>query len=303
MSREEENYVIKETSCIIKSNKDIEYKIKLSIYYNDNISINIYTTKLIPSKKFSLICTLDDLMKNRFFKLFDNADEVFRELEPKIQNSSIIEETNFIYLDIPIGLTIINDIILKIKQCEKNKDDIIEELKNEINNLKNEINQLKNKQETNINGEGKNLEKLTEKIKEEEELKLIFDNFDKYQNIIEIGINSNNNEQIKNIIGDYFNNDNSTLYFNKKKIDFNDKIILENNNNNNKIFIFCNKSKFIMMFYKCNNISYIKFIKVAEYVEYMNNMFDGCSKLTSIDISKFNTQNVKDMQNMFSGYS
>ena len=60
-------------------------------------------------------CSLEELVKNRFFKLFVNVDEIFRELETKIQNSSIIEETNVIYLDIPIGLTIINDIILEIK--------------------------------------------------------------------------------------------------------------------------------------------------------------------------------------------
>ena len=137
MSREEENYVIKETSCIIKSNKDIEYKIILSIYNNEKISINIFTTKEIPKKKFILQCTLDELKKYRFFKLFINVSEVFREIETKIQNSSIIEETNLIYLDIPIGLNVINEIILEIKQSERNKDDIIEELNNEINNLKN----------------------------------------------------------------------------------------------------------------------------------------------------------------------
>ena len=32
-----------------------------------------------------------------------------------------------------IGLTVINDILLEIKEIEKSKDDIIEELKNKIN--------------------------------------------------------------------------------------------------------------------------------------------------------------------------
>ena len=35
----------------------------------------------------------------------------------------------------------------------------------------------------------------------------------------------------------------------------------------------------------------------------MNYMFSGCSKLTSLDVTKFNTANVTDMSNMFSGCS
>ena len=139
---EDELFAVKEKTCIIKSNKDCEYKIRFSIYNNDNISINISTINEFPTKKFALVCTLEELVKNRFFKLFLNVDEVFRELANKIENSSIIEETNVIYLDIPIGLNIINDIILEIKQTEKNKDEIIQALKNEINQLKNENNQL-----------------------------------------------------------------------------------------------------------------------------------------------------------------
>ena len=77
--------------------------------------------------------SFNDLNKIRFFKIFINVEEIFRELENKIQKSSIIEETNLIYLDIPIGLTVINDILLEIKEIEKSKDDIIEELKNKIN--------------------------------------------------------------------------------------------------------------------------------------------------------------------------
>ena len=148
MSEEEENFIIKEKSCIVTSNKNIEYKIILSIYNNDNINLTVYTTKLIPSKKFGLSCTLNELTKNRFFKLFINADEVFRELETKIENCSILEETNVIYLDVPIGLNVINDIILEIKQLEINKDDIKKELNDEIINLKNDNNKLQNNLKT-----------------------------------------------------------------------------------------------------------------------------------------------------------
>ncbi len=38
-------------------------------------------------------------------------------------------------------------------------------------------------------------------------------------------------------------------------------------------------------------------------VTVMMNMFNGCSSLTSLDLSRFNTSNVTDMYNMFSGCS
>ena len=121
MFEEEENFPVKETSCIIKSYKDCEYKITFSVYKNDKLSIKISTVNVIPSKKFALVCSFEELVKNKFFKIFANVEEVFRELETKIQNSIIIEETNVIYLDIPIGLNVIKDIILKIEQTERNK--------------------------------------------------------------------------------------------------------------------------------------------------------------------------------------
>ena len=143
MFEEFQNFPIKETSCIIKSSKDCEYIITFSVFKDDKLSIKISTVNLIPSKKFALVCSFEELIKNKFFKIFANVEEVFRELETKIQNSIIIEETNVIYLNIPIGLNEIKDIILKIEQTERNKDEIIEDLKNEINQLKDENNQLK----------------------------------------------------------------------------------------------------------------------------------------------------------------
>ena len=50
-----------------------------------------------------------------------------RELENKIEKSKIIEETNVLYLIIPVGLTIINEIILEIKEIEKSAEEKIEE--------------------------------------------------------------------------------------------------------------------------------------------------------------------------------
>jgi hypothetical protein len=60
MLKEEENFQNKETSCIIKSNKNCEYKIIFSVYNNDNISINICTINEFPTKKFELVCSLEE---------------------------------------------------------------------------------------------------------------------------------------------------------------------------------------------------------------------------------------------------
>ena len=77
---EEEIFPTKETFCNIKSNKNSEYKITFSVYNNDNISINISSINENPTKKFELVCSLEELVKNKFFKLFDNVDEISREL-------------------------------------------------------------------------------------------------------------------------------------------------------------------------------------------------------------------------------
>ena len=151
----------KEKSFNLISNKKIEYKINLSIYSNEVFNIDIYTIYKNPSKKYSLSCTINDLKKNRFFKIFLNVEEIFIELENKIQNSKIIEDTNIIYLDIPIGLKIINDIILKIKEIKKSKDDVIKELTNELNN------QIDNNKKLVLNIEKQNeiINNLNEEIK------------------------------------------------------------------------------------------------------------------------------------------
>ena len=131
---DDEIYNLKEKDFIIISDKKIEYKIKIFITNNDLFCINVNTTKNIPTKKYSLSLRMNDLIKNRFFKIFINLEEVFRELENKIDKSNLIEDSNIIYLDIPIGLNVINDIILEMKETKKSDEEIINELTNELNN-------------------------------------------------------------------------------------------------------------------------------------------------------------------------
>ena len=102
MNEEDFVYMLKEKSCIIQTDKKNEYNLTLKVFNNNTIDITICSIKEIPLKKFVLNCTMEELLKNRFFKLFINVEEVFRELETKIINCSIIEETNVIILDIPI---------------------------------------------------------------------------------------------------------------------------------------------------------------------------------------------------------
>ena len=53
-------------------------------------------------------------------------------------------------------------------------------------------------------------------------------------------------------------------------------------------------------FYKMTELQGLEYLH-TDAVEYMNYMFYGCSKLTSLDVSRFNTSNVTDMSGMFSG--
>ena len=114
---------------------------------------------------------MNELIKNRFFKIFINVEEIFRELENKIEKSILIKDTNLIYLDIPIGLNVINDIILEIKESKKSKEEIIQELTNELNNKNNlikekdnKINELENKLKENEIKLNENNEKFNKEI-------------------------------------------------------------------------------------------------------------------------------------------
>ena len=57
-----------EKDFILTSDKNIEYKLKLYINNNDSFCISAFTTKNIPSKKYSLSLTMNELIKYRFFK-------------------------------------------------------------------------------------------------------------------------------------------------------------------------------------------------------------------------------------------
>ena len=239
---EDEINIIKEKNFNLISDNNIKYKIKLFITNNDLFCINIFTNKIISSKKYSLSLTMDDLIKNRFFKIFINLEEIFRELENKIEKSKIIEDSNLIYLDIPIGLNVINDIILEIKEAKKTNEDIIQELKAEINNQNNIIKNKDIKIKELENKLNENLKKYENEInllkKEIEERKKIFPE----STII-------NNEQGK-IIKDWIN----------PNLDINFNLIFKKSRDGSNVsdfHKFCdNKGKIILLIETNNNFKF-----------------------------------------------
>ena len=346
---EDEIIIIKEKDFKLISDKNTEYKIKLFIDENNLFYITAKTTNNILLKKYSLSLSMDDLNKHRFFKIFLNTEEIFRELENKIENSSIIEEPNILYLDIPIGLTVINDITLEIKEKEKSKDDIIEELKKELNykndliiqkdnkikeienelnenkiKLNNEIQTLKDKIENKINfykNKFNNFKQKKEKLikkeintkeindiiqmKSKESVELIHKIIN-YENIIEIELETNeNNEEIKIINNNLFNKNNTILFINNEEKIFNNTLKLKKKDKYKLLIFNISKLENLKEFFKgCKNIKKIKFYKFnTDNVSDMSSMFSDCSSLISIDVSNFNTKNVENMNNMFSNCS
>ena len=164
-----------EKSFTIETDKKNEMDLYLRIYNNEEFefAISIYTKNEYPKRKFELKCDLEEIQKNRFFRIFTKIEEIMRELEDKIKKSTFIEENDFINIEIPIGLIIIENINLNIKLVEKTTKEINEELKNkiqeqeeEIKNLKNQLNELNN----NINIINNNNNNLNNKINEKDKI-------------------------------------------------------------------------------------------------------------------------------------
>ena len=133
--------IIEEKKYKIKTNKNNEMNLYLRNYNNEELSITLFNNNETELKKYELKYNLEEFQKNRFFKIFINIDEIMKELENKIDKSTFIEDSNCIIIEIKIGLTIINEILLVIEEEEKNKDEIIENEENikEIEKNKEEI--------------------------------------------------------------------------------------------------------------------------------------------------------------------
>ena len=112
------------------------------------------------------------------------------------------------------------------------------------------------------------------------------------------------------------NEDNTDMYINDKltkfqKYLFNPSNDKQNNNNYNLKkeweikYVFDHKLKTLdYMFFACYEIISIKFVNVdTSYLSSMKFTFSGCDELENVDLSCFNTRNLKNIYNCFFGCS
>ena len=131
--------------------------IEFTTYYKDNYIQHNYEKKL----------TLDELKQNKYLGLCETIDEIYLELITllKKNQTKIIEETNQIYISIPIENVKIKEILFVVNEIIKNDSEKINELFSIISNMKQEIKEFKEK--INNNDEINNLKEENKKIKEE----------------------------------------------------------------------------------------------------------------------------------------
>ena len=122
---ENNSNILEEKKYNITTDKKNEMELYLKNINNEELLITLISMNKSPSRKFELKCNLKEFQKNRFFKIFINIDEIIKELDNKIEKSTFIEETNLIIMDIQIGLTVINEILLEIKEINKIKTKLL----------------------------------------------------------------------------------------------------------------------------------------------------------------------------------
>ena len=162
------NNVINEIDLNIKDLKENnKYDIKFS---NDsNLLLIQIKSEKIPRKIFEKRISYEELQNNRYFQLFDDIDEIVKQLNDLIKSEEILlfEETNEIILIIPIKNNFkIKEIIYKLEEKEKTNKDLLndlDEMSNKINNLEKENNELKNKV-NNLEKENNDLKNRIENI-------------------------------------------------------------------------------------------------------------------------------------------
>ena len=105
----------------IKSNKENEFIIKISLNYNCIDLNGKYKDNKLIWHNFSLKQTMKEIQRNnKYFIKFDNLHEIYEELCSLLDNSKIFEETNKILLHIPL-----KEINLELNEKEKNEKEKI----------------------------------------------------------------------------------------------------------------------------------------------------------------------------------
>ena len=134
----------------------------LASYENDFIKHN-YEKKLI----------LDELKQNKYLALCETIDEIYDELIRLLNKNQfkIIEETNSIYISIPIEHSKLKEILFEVNEIIKNDSEKINELFSIISNMKKEIKefkeQFKNEEINNLKEDNKNMKQEIKNLIEE----------------------------------------------------------------------------------------------------------------------------------------
>ena len=217
---------------------------------DDEINFYIYTNQ-IPKKEYEKSYNKDDFYCERYFRMFDNLEEIFYQLNYFVKKVPyfIGEETNRIFLIFEINHLNISEITFILEEKEREQKDINNELYEQIFDNKNDIIKMKENYDKEINDLKNiinNLQKENNDLKsilnflsiENEKNKNDIKNLKMMNNIInideEIEINkeNNNNENnnIKNNIIEKNNNENNNIKNNN-----NENNIIKNNNNENNI--------------------------------------------------------------------
>ena len=280
----------------IQCNKNEKMKdicIKLSNKINLNINSLIF---LYGGNQLNLDKTFNEITKENKINIlvYKTENETYikngRILNNKIIDDIILLNNNINYT--LIGLksqieNIMNDLINKkdimyINSQLKNINIVINNINEDIKKNNNQLNQLKlnyiSNNNTNINNTNNNI------IENKNEIICIYDKQDEEINLLHdynINIDDWDEDDRKSYLEgkNNINEKNIEIYINNKRIKFDYKY----------------KSK------EKGEIK-VKFI-FNKLLTSTSNMFYKCSSLKSIDLSSFNTSNVKDMSSMFYGCS
>ena len=136
--------------------------IGISASYQDDIMKHNYNKKL----------TLDELKQNKYLGICESIDEIYEELIRLMKKNQfeIIEQTNQIYISIPVEYVKVKEILFVVNEITKNDSEKINELFSIISNMKQEIKefkeQIKIEEINNLKEEIKNLKEEIKNMKE-----------------------------------------------------------------------------------------------------------------------------------------
>ena len=238
------------------------------------------------------------------FSQYEEEKEILLEPERKFKIEAVCEVNEVIdvtcfMLETPL---VLSDII-KVENQTEIKD--VKNVENSVNNI-NEINRHLNNDNKIINNDDNN-DQLAKISKNEIMLKIKVEQSD-IENTIYFLDNTNGKYDENDLLIDHnhdnlkeINETNTTMIVNEKIVPFKKFFIPTQDKIYSIILKFKNKlTNCAYMFYDCKKIIEIDFSKFnTENVIDMQRMFVGCSSLKSLDLTSFKTDKVTNMRTMF----